>query len=190
MILNGVKPVVDPKFDDCLKRANGNKILEHFVRSSTSGIPSTSRGVMARCWNCIGLESLLPCGIWSTISFQTAQQQSALIFLLITVPPNPVMCVCVYVFSFVFVSFVFSLSLSLFFAQLFPICGAVPVLSTRVARWLRWGPCLLAGTGSCQRTSANTSCSSGASPATLHSPASGRSQNSARCVRSPPAARE
>ena len=41
------------------------------------------------------------------------------------------------------------------------------------------------GTGSCQRTSARTWCSSGASPATLHSPASGSSRRvaaNARCA--------
>ena len=41
------------------------------------------------------------------------------------------------------------------------------------------GPSPLAGMGSCQRTSAKTSCSSGASPPTLHSPAKGSSRNEA-----------
>ena len=41
------------------------------------------------------------------------------------------------------------------------------------------GPSLLAGMGSCQRTSARTSCSSGASPPTLHSPARGSSRSEA-----------
>ena len=41
------------------------------------------------------------------------------------------------------------------------------------------GPWRLPSTGSCQRTSARTSCNSGASPARLHSPASGSSSSDA-----------
>ena len=45
------------------------------------------------------------------------------------------------------------------------------------------GPLRLPSTGSCQRTSAKTSCSSGASPARLHSPASGSSSSDAAMAR-------
>ena len=61
-----------------------------------------------------------------------------------------------------------------FFAcKVFRSPGAVPVLTRRVAQWRRWGPCRLVGTGSCQRKSAKTSCSSASSLATSHSPATG-----------------
>ena len=45
------------------------------------------------------------------------------------------------------------------------------------------GPWRLPNAGSCQRTSARTSCRSGASPATLHSPASGSSSKHAATAR-------